>query len=70
MRKIIGILIAIGLVFTTPVFGKTVLVGLNDIDYQSSPDWREGMIEEKPEGADLLDVVFMCDYSDIEEVDL
>ena len=47
MRKIIGILIAIGLVFTTPVFGKTVLVGLNDIDYQSSPDWREGMIEEQ-----------------------
>ena len=47
MRKTIGILITIGLVFTTSAYGETVLVGLNDFDYQSSSDWREDMIEEQ-----------------------
>lgn len=47
MKRIIWILITIGLVFSTPVFGEAVLVGLDESNYQSTSNWREGMIEEQ-----------------------
>lgn len=47
MWKDIGMLITIGLAFTTPVYGEVVLAGLNDNGYQSLSDWQTGMIEKQ-----------------------
>lgn len=47
------------------------VIEIDDAGGTKAPVYMVEIIdEEKPKGADLLDVVFMCDYSDIEEVDL
>lgn len=48
MRKTIGMLLTISIIFSSPVFGgEMILGGLNEDGYQNSLDWRDGMIEEQ-----------------------
>lgn len=47
MQKTIWTLIVIILLFSSPVLGGSVLVGTDESDFQSSSDWRKGMIEEQ-----------------------
>ena len=47
MQKTIWMLIVIMLLFSSPVLGESVLVGTDESSFQSSSDWRKGMIEEQ-----------------------
>lgn len=44
MRRTIEILIMTGILLSSPVFGETVLVGLDDDIYSNFSDWRSEMI--------------------------
>ena len=47
MRRTIEILIMTGILLSSPVFGETVLVGLDDDIYSNFSDWRSEMIKEQ-----------------------